>query len=504
MLRLSGAGDNSVPEDLLAELRAAAESSKSSLGDERADMRIADSCMIAQRGKKLALAEVHLRPRRDRTSTVVIVLDTTVPKDARKRIGTLRFDGEGLPCDLGQLLDCHMLPALSYCEGKVSFIDGCAKPIPRTELPGVAELHRLSGHQWEEEMEDRALYLWDVYGQPGLENFAGAAPPGEKRQLEPIREPTRRRRPAVHDTECDVLQTLLSEQQNPNSRLSMLPAELVYVIYDTVAAWMAWDLHLDRNGIFASVVARVEFPPPTGLNCNMMPIRIGNPDLIPENMRQYLPLLAACPISPYEYDRIGYLTIHESEIEENWTSQRRGGIHTDNPGRIFGPDQTQLSVKESNNGGDWMMHNSSYTIAWGRGRLYDDGLGTHFYYKGGLYMASNVANSCRIWNCKVADPAKTVGPLGDLEHMRTALGAGAALDAGEVAWITDCTPHESLPLPIGTKRQYFRLVTSDVTVWYADHSTKNPLGVKPPDTVLIVKGNKFENREEARTQVPPN
>ena len=63
---------------------------------------------------------------------------------------------------------------------------------------------------------------------------------------------------------------------------------------------------------------------------------------------------------------------------------------------------------------------------------------------------------------------------------------------GEMVWITDCTPHESLPLPAGKSRQYFRLVTSDVSVWYADHSTPNPLGIVPPENVKIVSGNKFD------------
>ena len=53
------------------------------------------------------------------------------------------------------------------------------------------------------------------------------------------------------------------------------------------------------------------------------------------------------------------------------------------------------------------------------------------------------------------------------------------------------TPHESLPLPKGTYRQYFRLVTSDVNVWYSKHSTPNPLGIKPGKMVKIVDGDKF-------------
>ena len=71
---------------------------------------------------------------------------------------------------------------------------------------------------------------------------------------------------------------------------------------------------------------------------------------------------------------------------------------------------------------------------------------------------------------------------------------------GEMVWMTDSTPHESLPLKKGTYRQYFRLVTSQVSVWYADHSTPNPLGITPPHHVTIVHGNKFGLTEE---QYPP-
>ena len=44
----------------------------------------------------------------------------------------------------------------------------------------------------------------------------------------------------------------------------------------------------------------------------------------------------------------------------------------------------------------------------------------------------------------------------------------------------------------GTYRQFFRLVMSRVSLWYEDHSTPNPNGVKPnPDVTKIVRGNKF-------------
>jgi len=63
--------------------------------------------------------------------------------------------------------------------------------------------------------------------------------------------------------------------------------------------------------------------------------------------------------------------------------------------------------------------------------------------------------------------------------------------------MTDRTPHESLPIPTasaaaGARRQYFRLVVGQVSAWFADHSTPNPLGTMPPSGVHIVHGDKFK------------
>ena len=45
-------------------------------------------------------------------------------------------------------------------------------------------------------------------------------------------------------------------------------------------------------------------------------------------------------------------------------------------------------------------------------------------------MASNIADSTRIWNCKVKNPSEVIGPLGDLQHMKSYLGEGETLEAG--------------------------------------------------------------------------
>ena len=51
-------------------------------------------------------------------------------------------------------------------------------------------------------------------------------------------------------------------------------------------------------------------------------------------------------------------------------------------------------------------------------------------------------------------------------------------------------------LVIYYNRQFFRLVTSEVSLWFEEHSTKNPPGVVPdPNITKIVKGSKFNKGE---------
>merc|ERR1712039_649372 len=138
--------------------------------------------------------------------------------------------------------------------------------------------------------------------------------------------------------------------------------------------------------------------------------------------------------------KIGYLTIHESFVYQG-RSQRRAGLHVETPGKRY----TGGSFKEDRyywgcSGG--IIHHDSSRV------------------KGGIFMASSVADSCRVWDVQVRDPASVVGKLGDLEHIREVLGEGTCMEAGKLYWITDVTPHESMPLEEGTYRQFFRFVTS--------------------------------------------
>ena len=114
---------------------------------------------------------------------------------------------------------------------------------------------------------------------------------------------------------------------------------------------------------------------------------------------------------------------------------------------------------------------------------------------GGIYFATSVPESSMAWDCNILPGQggrEEIGEHSNIEHLRAVLPPGQMLDAHQLYWMTDRTPHESLPLSEGGFRQFFRLVTSEVTLWYKEHSTPNPLGVVPdPAITRIVRGNKF-------------
>ena len=177
-----------------------------------------------------------------------------------------------------------------------------------------------------------------------------------------------------------------------------------------------------------------------------------------------------------EVGAVYYLTIQETPVEAG-QAQRRPGLHVDSPGQ----------VKVRRGGG---AAHTYFGHDWGRGCAHNTGGVSSIMY-GGIYLASNLASSCRVWDCSVAP--EVVRSLGDIEHLRPALpGPGTTLEPNTLYWITDRTPHESLPLSETSVRQFFRLVTSEVSLWYRDHSTPNPLGVEPdPNITRVVVGNKF-------------
>jgi hypothetical protein len=92
------------------------------------------------------------------------------------------------------------------------------------------------------------------------------------------------------------------------------------------------------------------------------------------------------------------------------------------------------------------------------------------------------SESAHAFNPLGVDKQDVADRHGGLEHMRPRLGPPRLLEAGELCWLTDRTPHEALPLPNDKDRvyrQFFRLVAGPIDVWYARHNTPNPLGLQP-------------------------
>mmetsp|Transcript_37351 Transcript_37351/g.119818 ORF Transcript_37351/g.119818 Transcript_37351/m.119818 type:complete len:387 (+) Transcript_37351:77-1237(+) len=249
---------------------------------------------------------------------------------------------------------------------------------------------------------------------------------------------------------------------------------------------------VDTDGIFAARVGAVEFPKPTGLSCNMMPIKVGDVESIPVEFRSYVPLLAACSVARGDWFQVAYLTVDERQVQSG-SSHRRAGLHVEAP-TIYPTSASRFNPQESDRGG--------VTLAWGKGYCLrrssttDDGWTyEEGHLEGGLFVASTVDDSTAVYNCRPKEHAANAfrkARDGDVEHLRPFLPQGVTLKAGDLAWLTDQTPHESLPLDApSTTRQFFRLVTSRIDVWYADHSTPNP-NVPLPPSVTVVHGDKFD------------
>ena len=239
------------------------------------------------------------------------------------------------------------------------------------------------------------------------------------------------------------------------------------------------------------------FPDPSGINVNMMPFiasREFKDTKLPDYIKPYADLIRDTIGYAYGWGGINrneiegsiyFVTIQESWVDAN-TSQRRPGLHTDNPGPLLikkKSDDTEAKGSYSDGSGSCDL--VAVDHHWGNVNTL-----------GGIYMASNVENSCRVWDCKIDVNERTgeevISSFGDIEHLRPFLPEPEILQPNALYWITDRTPHESLPLEKGQFRQFFRIVTSDVSLWFADDNTANPNGVKPdPSITKIVKGSKF-------------
>ena len=269
----------------------------------------------------------------------------------------------------------------------------------------------------------------------------------------------------------------------------------------------------ERQDIAGCPVAVLEqevvFPPPTmiplgtfenqtseNLYVNMMPI-LGSTILLaaslPACCQQYKPIIEKClqrlqTAKSAGSEPVVYLTIDERPVQRG-ESQRRGGVHVESPGIL--PLHVPADGTNSSTNGIYIPGAEHH---WGQGMMMRTEV-----IQGGIFMASNVSDSCAVWNCHIHDPeGDVVGPHGDIRRLADLLGPPSMqLAGGDLVWMSDKTPHQSLPLRQDTHRQYFRLVTGPVTSWFADHSTANPLWTAAEHEqhlqhVNVVRGNKFD------------
>merc|ERR1712187_950954 len=103
-------------------------------------------------------------------------------------------------------------------------------------------------------------------------------------------------------------------------------------------------------------------------------------------------------------------------------------------------------------------------------------------------MASTVSDSCEIFRCSVDkfENQEIVGKLGDMRHAKRYIESRAkrvTMKENELWWITDRTPHGSLPMKESGDRQFFRIISSKLSKWYSHHNTANIYGFTPdPNT----------------------
>lgn len=204
-------------------------------------------------------------------------------------------------------------------------------------------------------------------------------------------------------------------------------------------------------------VTEVQFPAPCEANVNMMPIVMGDEGSIPLSLRQYSTLINQCN---FRKGSVVYLSVQEGVVFKGYT-QRRPGVHTDGTATM------------------------GWGLGWGGGapppkptKPKPDP-----EPKKGIYMAST-NGLCRVWDTLSYD----VDSHGALEAPDA---PSVVTSPNTLYWMTDRTPHESLPQEQDQYRQWFRLVAEEIGVWFAQHSTPNPLGVKP--NAPIEFGSKFAN-----------
>lgn len=207
-------------------------------------------------------------------------------------------------------------------------------------------------------------------------------------------------------------------------------------------------------------LSKICFPKPKSINITMMPFIMGDPQSIPMKYREYWQMIKSCNIPALEYGKVGYLSVMECRIKANAT-----------------PHAASICT------------NSRQA-------------------RGGLFMAFNQENTCKIWNyprsssnithsssnplrttysCSARSPSFVNNSIIDHEdcsHHVDEMGEPTMMKANHLYWVTNCTPHEVLGLNRTAYHQWFCLIPH-ICTWYSADYTHNSLGISPPSEVLI-------------------
>ena len=125
------------------------------------------------------------------------------------------------------------------------------------------------------------------------------------------------------------------------------------------------EIHGAVHSEYAQKKDCITFPPPTDIKINMMPFIMSGTfgeSKLPNYLKEYWPMIELCLSADMyrkddnhlfghaenEIDKVGYLTIEENLVKSG-KSQRRPGLHTDNPGKVL----VNEKISNYNEGDGW-------------------------------------------------------------------------------------------------------------------------------------------------------
>lgn len=194
----------------------------------------------------------------------------------------------------------------------------------------------------------------------------------------------------------------------------------------------------------------IQFPQFTGIRCNMMPFIQGNSLSLPQAYQPYAKIVED---NYLEKGEIGFLTIHESFVENGKSQRGYNGVGVSR--------NVHIEVGRYKNQNHWGGGNG-----WGGNYntlLDDDTM---------VLIANSVSDTCRVWDAQEKSYTKD----GDLSEYISKYPehTGVLLQAGQLAKISIFTPHECVNQQQSGNRQFFRIVGKGV-IGREDYFTVNPL-----------------------------